>query len=151
MPIGKHQICLELPIEVIWSFVKDMDNWAPLVPGYIRHEKINDRQSKWEFKEGAGILKKKIRLIITIKEWLEPTKVTFDLKGINENFSGEGYFEAEALDKNTTRMTGYLDILAGGAMGPVVNAVLKTSVPKMGEEMTIAIAAKLEELKAPRI
>jgi carbon monoxide dehydrogenase subunit G len=151
MAVGKHQVTLDLGIQEVWKFVKDMDNWAPLVPGYIDHEKLSERQSKWIFKEDIGLLKRKISLLITIIEWSEPTKVTFKLEGINENLSGEGYFEAEAINPNRTRMTGCLELVAFGAMGPVINAILKNSLPKTGEEMTAAIAAKLEELKTTRL
>ncbi|MDP4083229.1 MAG: SRPBCC family protein [Bacillota bacterium] len=144
MPSGMHQVVLEVPIERVWNFVKNMDHWAPLVPGYIRHEKVNERQSTWEFYSDIGILKKKISLMVTIKEWLEPTKVTFDLKGLNENFTGKGYFQAEAIGSEKTRMIGLLDIVAEGLMGKMVNNILKTSVPEMTTELTENIAANIK-------
>ncbi|WML48754.1 SRPBCC family protein [Neobacillus sp. PS3-34] len=151
MTSAKNEVIINQPIAVIWDFVKEMDNWAPLVPGYISHEKVNERQSQWTFREDVGILKKKVTMLITIKEWIEPTKVTFDLKGINENMTGKGYFLAEALDKNKTKMSGYLEMTAEGPLAGIINAVLKTSVPKKGEEMTAAISAKLMELKPTRL
>ena len=143
MPSGLHQVVLDRPIETVWNFVKDMDHWAPLVPGYIQHEKINERQSTWAFYGDLGFMKKKVRLMVTIKEWIEPTKVTFDLKGLNENFAGNGYFEAEKMGESRTRMTGLLKIEAEGIMAKMVNSVLKTSIPSMAEELTDAIAAKM--------
>ena len=144
MPSGLHQVVLDLPIEVVWNFVKDMDHWAPLVPGYIQHEKISERQSTWEFYGDLGFMKKKVRLMVTIKEWVEPTKVTFDLKGLNENFAGNGYFEAEEIGDSRTRVTGFLNIEAEGIMAKMVNSVLKTSIPSMAQELTDAIAAKMK-------
>lgn len=146
MPSGMHQVEVGLPVNKIWDFVKDMDNWAPLVPGYIQHQKITDRQSTWEFFSNIGFIKKQINLMVTIQEWIEPTKVTFNLKGLNEELSGGGYFLAEVIDKNTTRMTGFLEITAGGTMGPMVNTLLKSSLPRLTKETTIAIATKVEEL-----
>jgi carbon monoxide dehydrogenase subunit G len=144
MPSGIHHVVLEVPIERIWSFVKDMDHWAPLVPGYIQHKKLNSRQSMWEFYADIGIIKKKVSLMVTIREWIEPTKVTFDLKGLEDNFTGKGYFKATALEKNKTRMTGYLEIVAEGIMGRVINNVLKTSIPELTEELTNNIAATIK-------
>lgn len=146
MPSGTHQIEVELPINKIWDFVKDMDNWAPLIPGYIQHRKITNRQSTWELYSNIGFIKKKINLMATIKEWIEPTRVTFNLEGLNEELSGGGYFLAELIDKNKTRITGFLEITAGGTLGPLVNEVLKSYLPKVTEEMTIGIATKLKEL-----
>ncbi|MFJ7952542.1 CoxG family protein [Lysinibacillus sp. NPDC096418] len=146
MPSGIHQVEVGLPINNVWDFVKDMDNWAPLIPGYIQHRKLNNNQSTWEFYSNIGFIKEKINLMVTIKEWTEPTRVTFNLKGLNEELSGDGYFLAEVIDRNKTRITGFLEITAGGAMGPLVNTILKSYLPKVTKEMTIAIATKLEAL-----
>lgn len=147
MPSGMYQVELDLPIDVIWNFIKDMDNWAPLVPHYIQHEKLNDRQSTWEFKSDTGILKKKLHLMIDIKEWVEPTLIRFDLKGKSEKYGGEGYFEAQAIHLNRTRLTGFLEVKVYGKMGHAVHSKLETTLPKSVEEMAIAICTKLAELK----
>lgn len=146
MPQGTHVMDLNVPIQDVWKFVSDMNKWAPLVPGYMTHEIISDRESTWTFKGDIGIMKKKVSLKIDITEWREPTKVTFDLTGLNENFAGEGYFEAEAIDEHRTLMTGMLDITAKGAMGPMINAILKSFVPKTAEELATAIGNKIEEV-----
>ena len=146
MPSGMHQVELELPIEVIWNFVKDMDNWAPLVPGYIRHEKINHRQSTWEFKGDVGFLKKKISVIIDIQEWRPPNKVCFTLSG--EKYSGEGYFEAQAINENRTKLIGFLDVNAFGKMEGMKNSLLKSAIPKSAEEIANAISTRLVELSS---
>lgn len=147
MPNGSHNVELPVPIQNIWSFVSDMDKWAPLVPGYIEHEILNDRQSTWCFKGDLGFMKKTVKLKIDITNWIEPTKVTFDLKGLSDNFVGDGYFEAEIIDENNTRMTGYLDITAKGAMGPMINTILKNFVPKTAEDLTKAISDKIIEIE----
>ncbi|GHH98421.1 CoxG family protein [Neobacillus kokaensis] len=148
MPSGMHQVELEFPIDEIWNFVKDMDNWAPLVPNYIHHQKITDHQSTWEFKSDIGILKKKISLMIDIKEWLEPTRISFELIGKSEKYGGTGYFEAKAINLNRTKLTGFLEVNAIGKMANTVNSKLETALPKAVEEMAIAISAKLGELKS---
>lgn len=145
MPSGKHQEIINMPIEKVWSFVKDMDNWAPLIPGYISHKKFSKRQSIWEFYQDIGIIKKKISLLATIKEWIEPTKVTFNLKGIKDKFSGSGYFLAEPLGESKTKITGYLDITAEGSMGKVINKVLNKSIPETANQITAAIAEKFKD------
>lgn len=118
MPKGTHQVTLDLPIEKIWEIVSDMDRWAPLVPGYIEYEIINERESTWTFKGDLGFMQKTVSLKINITEWTEPTKVTFDLTGLNENFAGNGYFIAESISEKQTTMEGHLDISAKGMMGP---------------------------------
>lgn len=150
MPSGTHEEILDLPIENIWNFVSDMDKWAPLVPGYIEHEIISDMQSTWTFKGDIGIMQKTVKLQVDIKEWIEPTTVTFDLTGLNENFAGNGYFEAEVISDNQTKMLGNLDITAKGMMGPMINAILKNFVPKTAEDLTKRIAEEIVAVEAAK-
>lgn len=138
---------LEAPINEIWDFVSDMDKWAPLVPGYIAHEIINDKQSTWVFKGDIGIIQKTVKLQIDITEWKEPNRISFNLTGLNENFKGNGYFEAEANLDSTTKMTGNLDITAKGMMGPLINPILKNFVPKTAQELTKAVANKIHHMQ----
>lgn len=145
MPAGTHTVELDVGIQDIWNFVSDMDRWAPLVPGYIEHEIISENQSTWTFKGDIGIMQKTVKLQIDITEWDEPTTVTFDLTGLNENFAGNGYFEAESISEEKTKMTGHLDITAKGMMGPMINAILKNFVPKTAEELTEAVAGQINK------
>jgi carbon monoxide dehydrogenase subunit G len=149
MPQGIHEIEIDLPISTVWDFVSVMENWIPLVPGYISHQIINDRQSTWSFHADIGIIKKQISLQVDITEWSPPNQVTFNLSGINENFVGEGYFKATALGEKRTKMTGYLDITAKGVKAPMINPVLKSFVPRAVTEMMEAIANRLKELAVP--
>ncbi|MEG0440137.1 SRPBCC family protein [Solibacillus cecembensis] len=145
MPQGTHTLSVPLSIETIWEFVQDMNNWAPLVPGYIEHEILNENESTWAFKGDLGFMKKTVKLKIDIKEWNEPSAVIFDLSGLSDNFKGGGYFKAEKVSDNETLMTGNLDITAGGMMGPMVNQILVKFVPQTATELTEAIVTKLCE------
>ncbi|WP_223595059.1 CoxG family protein [Neobacillus bataviensis] len=147
MPSELQHLEIDIPIEVIWDFIRDANNWAPLVPGYILHENINERLISWEFKSDLGIVKKKVTLLIDIKEWNEPRKVSFELRRKNEKYIGEGYFEATALNKNKTRLTGFLDINATGPMGSLANSLFKKAIQISDEEAAVVISSKLEEFK----
>ena len=147
MPSEIQHVEVDIPIEVIWDFIRDENNWAPLVPGYIQHEKLNDRQISWEFKSDLGIMKKKVTLVIDIKEWNEPSKVCFEIKRKNEKYIGEGYFEDRALNKNKTRVSGFLEINATGPIGTLANSLFKKAIQITDEEVAVAISSKLEEFK----
>lgn len=147
MPSGKHQQKVDIPIENVWSFISNMDNWAPLVPGYMEHKIINDRQSTWKFKGDLGFVQKTVHLQIDITKWQQPSKITFNLTGLNENFKGDGYFEARKVNERETEITGYIDISAKGMMGPMINPILKSFVPKTAKELTEAVTSKMVELE----
>ncbi|PAV30880.1 carbon monoxide dehydrogenase [Virgibacillus profundi] len=147
MPSGIHHTKLDIPIERVWNFVSDMDNWAPLVPGYIDHKILSDTESTWKFKGDTGIVQKTISMKINITKWQETTKVTFDLTGLSDNFKGSGYFEAAAVNDSITNMTGHLNITAKGMMGPMINSVLKSFVPKTTKDLTVAVGDRVMEVE----
>ncbi len=147
MSSHQHEITVHAPLETVWEFVRSIDNWAPLVPGYIEHEMLNDTESTWKFKSEMGIIKKKIHLKVEITQWIEPKKVTFQLLGINEKIAGHGYFKTIKLTNQQTKMIGFLDITAGGTLAKVVNPLLKTSIPEFTEELTIAVSQKIAGIK----
>jgi hypothetical protein len=90
------------------------------------------------------MLKKKISLLIDIKERIEPNKISFALQ--SEKYTGAGYFEASAINVSKTRLTGFLEVNANGSMESMKNSLLKTAIPKSAEEMALAISSKLFEL-----
>lgn len=143
MPQGIHDVELNRPIKDVWQFVSMVENWVPLVPGYISHEVINKRRVAWTFTGDAGIVKKTINLYVDIAEWTPPTEVRFTLAGISGSFSGEGYFKAKALTDSRTKMTGCLVITANGVKGPMINSILKANLPKTTRELVEAIGKRI--------
>lgn len=85
----------KLPVNRIWSFVEDMDNWARFVTGYQSHEKRSDTESLWTLKGDVGVLARKLVFQVDITEWSPGKRAAFRLKGVNEALSGEGVFTLE--------------------------------------------------------
>lgn len=142
-----HRIEVNAPIYMVWKFVCSIDRWAPLVPGYIEHEILNERESMWKFKSEHGMMKKMIQLKVVITNWIEPNKVTFDLKSMNEKLHGNGYFEATQLSNNKTSMAGFIELIASGTWAKMVNPLLKTNIPIIIEELTKNVGHEIESLE----
>ncbi|GAA0453319.1 SRPBCC family protein [Alkalibacillus silvisoli] len=143
MPSGTHHVEVNVPIDIVWDFVSQMDNWAPLVPGYLNHEIINDRHSTWTFKGEVGRMYKTVALKVEIQESIELEKVTFKLIGINENVVGHGYFHAKKIMETSTKISGSLNVTAKGMKGPVINSVLKSLVPQTSKRLTTAVSNRI--------
>lgn len=58
----------EIPLEAMWGFVKDFDNWAPMLNRYQRHQTLNDRESIWEAKGTIGNYRRQTKLHSTITD-----------------------------------------------------------------------------------
>lgn len=145
MPVYNHEVEVNVPIQAVWNFVSDINNWAPLVPGYVDHKILSETESTWCFRSDMGFMKKKIELKVNITSWEEPRKVTFQLVGLNEKFAGHGYFLAEERGSSKVLMTGCLDITAEGMMAKVANSILTSSLPETTTELTEAVVSKIKE------
>lgn len=93
MPAAEYSTTAKLPVETIWDFVKDMDNWATFVTGYQSHEQQSEFDSVWVLKGDVGVLARTLKFHVHITEWKGPSRVAFDLEGLNEPMKGSGTFE----------------------------------------------------------
>src|SRR5262249_61078339 len=88
MPEVEYTTTMSLPPDAIWAFVKDMNNWAPFLTGYQRHEIQSDTDSVWWLKGDVGILSRTVQLQAHVTEWRGPERVAFTLTGLNEQVEG---------------------------------------------------------------
>ena len=98
MPQVEYTTRIQLSPEQIWEFVKDMNNWAPFLTGYQKHEILNAKDSIWTLRGDVGMLSREVKLQAHITEWLGPEKVSFTLKGLNEMVDGGGTLLMYAAD-----------------------------------------------------
>jgi len=90
MPEVEFTTTMSLPPEDVWEFVKDMNNWAPFLTGYQRHQILSETDSIWWLKGDVGILSRTVQLQAHVVEWNGPKKVAFTLTGLNESVEGGG-------------------------------------------------------------
>jgi carbon monoxide dehydrogenase subunit G len=90
MPEVEVTTTMSLPPEDVWAFVRDMNNWAPFLTGYQRHEILSETDSIWWLKGDVGILSREVQLQAHVVEWNGPERVVFTLTGLNEPVEGGG-------------------------------------------------------------
>jgi carbon monoxide dehydrogenase subunit G len=90
MPEVEYVTTMRLQPEVVWKFVSDMNNWAPFLTGYQRHEIESDTDSIWTLKGDVGVLSRTVRLKAHVTEWNGPERVSFTLTGLDEVVEGGG-------------------------------------------------------------
>ena len=102
----------KLPVQTIWTFVSEMDNWAPLLTGYQTHEKQNDNDSVWTLKGDLGSLTRTVKFQVNVTEWAGPERVTFELKALNEAIEGAGEFVMERYDEASAEPSSSAQVVA---------------------------------------
>ena len=137
MPRVEYEKTAEIPLDVMWDFIKDFDNWAHLLNGYQNHENLNERESIWEVKGTIGKYRRQTKLHATITEWVQRQKVAFTVDGVNEVVSGFGNVALSTPNGGSqpTMLVATLGIEAGGAFGPVINRILAPWIKTVAEEL----------------
>ncbi|MFO8010874.1 MAG: SRPBCC family protein [Dehalococcoidia bacterium] len=146
MPEVEHMEIVKAPLPTSWEFCRDMNNWVQFLKGYQKHEEKNEWDSVWWIKGDVGILARTVSFEVHIDEWIEQESVTFSMKGISESMTGKGALRMEAADNNTTKLTFYLEVKAGGLIGPMVNAVLGPVLKPIADDFAAKLKARLEEI-----
>ena len=92
MAEAEYTTATRVPIDRVWDFVQEMDNWGRFVTGYQKHEKQDETHSTWTLKGDVGVLSRTLTFKVVITEWNGPGRVSFTLDGVNEPMRGEGTF-----------------------------------------------------------
>lgn len=140
----------EIPLEKMWDFIKDFDNWAHLLNGYQGHQTLNDRESIWEVKGTIGRYQRRTKFHATITEWVQQQKVVFKVDGVNEAVNGFGSVVLSTPNggNQPTMLSATLGIEARGAFGPVINRILTPWVKIVAEELVEKIIAAVDASQA---
>ncbi|EJR00594.1 SRPBCC family protein [Bacillus mycoides] len=143
MAKGIHTIELKASPDQIWSFVSNINNWAPLVTGYVKHKIIDDKHSTWRLHGDLGFIKRDVSLNVEISEWHMPDKISFTMTSPTKKLIGSGFFHAESTSPSTTKVTSQLEIQTTGKGAFIFNGAIKPFVPKMTKQLSKKMADEL--------
>ncbi len=143
MPRVSHTVSVRAPLATTWHFVKEPRNWAELMPGYEGMEEVSDTDSEWRIRGDVGILTKLVTMQVHVKEWVEMSHVNFAVVCKEEPLTAEGALVAHD-EGDATKLDFELTAEAGGMLGPVVNALLLTVMPRMARDFAGGIKREIE-------
>lgn len=151
MPTVNYTTVIDIPRDEVWDFLRDMNNWAPLVKGYQSHEQIDERDSIWTVKADLGFMSRTTKARVHITEWIEGERVAFTMKGANEPIEGEGIITIkDANESGGTEIRGDATINFSGMMGPIANRLIAPMIKGDAEELVKKIAAAVRERSAQK-
>ncbi|WP_121640229.1 CoxG family protein [Virgibacillus sp. Bac330] len=139
---------IKINIDNMWSFISDLNNWAPLVPGYEQHKMVNQKTSIWVCEGKVGSFQKTVQLTVIITEWNEPEKISFQLSSSNQMLTGNGTVCANKLSDRETNFTFSLTLHAKGLAGKMVNGSLRAFLPKLTSNFIDAMIRHMYGIKA---
>ncbi|HDR7656030.1 MULTISPECIES: SRPBCC family protein [Bacillus] len=144
MAKGTHSIELDIPLENIWIFINNINNWAPLVSGYVKHRIINNQHSSWRLYGDIGIIKRNVDLHVKIIEQKDYDKISFTIASPTKKLTGSGFFHAEAISPSKKRITSELEMKEKGKNTFIINRVMTPFLHIMINQLSKRIADKLK-------
>lgn len=151
MPSVSRVVEVAAPVADVCAFVARYEAWADLFPGYQTHRVVSPAVSVWTVRGDVGMFSRIVDTEVEILPGDPDAGWRFAVRGVTESFAGEGVFRATALDGDRSALSFALALEAGGMVGPMVNALLKTRLPDMLGTFSTALAARIEaEARARR-
>jgi len=175
MPEVVATIQINAPLTEVWSFVQDMDNWAPLMKGYVGHEKQSEADSVWTLTGDLGPFSKTVDLKVHVTEWLDSERVSFQMEGVTEQVTATGSLalsntQVPARPRSVfqrlldwllrrpmlgtgvgeSSLTFTFSIQAGGAMAPMINPMIGPYSDAVARELLSSVAKALTPANGER-
>ncbi len=142
---AEHALQIESGIDTVWDYVRDIRKWAVLFPGCQECELIDDRQSKWLIKVGAGGMVKTVNVLVDVENWGGPDKVEFSYRLAAEPVTGRGSYSATALGDKATGVKLHLVVEGSGQMAPMWEAMCKPLLPQIARSFSNKLKAEIEQ------
>ncbi len=141
----QQSVVINAPIADVWSYAKDVERWAEIMPGYQQCEIADEDNSRWVLKVGVGGLVRTVKVQVHVDEWAGPESVTFSFKLEGDPVSGGGSYRATPEGPNTTGVTLKVRVEGGGPMAPMWEAMGGPLLPKFALSFAEQLKGRIEE------
>jgi carbon monoxide dehydrogenase subunit G len=101
---AEYAIDVARPVDQVWHYVEDLQNWAPFMIGFQRLTLVDDRRSIWTLRGDVGVLSREVEIQADITRWDPPSRAEFTITGLTERISGQGSFELISLSSDSATL-----------------------------------------------
>lgn len=140
-----QSVVIDAPIGSVWDYAKDVERWAAIMPGYQECQIIDEDNSRWVLKVGVGGLVRTVKVQVHVDRWAGPDEVDFTFKLEGDPVSGGGSYRASANGPQATGVTLAVQVVGGGPMAPMWEAMGGPLLPKFALAFANQLKARIEE------
>ncbi len=141
---AENSVVIDAPIEGVWGYVRDISRWANLFPGCKECVVIDDHNSRWVIKVGAGGLVRTVNVLVTIDRWDGPDRVDFSYRLEAEPVVGSGSYTAISQGPDATEIALRVQVVGSGSMAPMWEAMSKPLLPQLARSFSAKLKAEIE-------
>ncbi|MDE8651329.1 CoxG family protein [Novosphingobium album (ex Liu et al. 2023)] len=142
-------VTIAAPIDRVWDYVRDVERWATIMPGYQSCQIVDADHSLWVLKIGVGGLVRTVRVEVDVAEWAGPERVRFAFRLKGDPVQGTGSYRAVARGPAETRVELHVAVAGGGPMAPMWEAMGGPVLPKFAASFAGELKARIEGLGGP--
>ncbi len=128
----------------VWSYVQDISRWAALFPGCRECTVIDECDSRWVIKVGAGGLVRTVNVRVHVDEWAGPNRVQFTFKLEGEPVDGRGTYTSKITGARQTEMSLKVAVTGSGPMAPMWEAVSRPLLPQLARTFAGQLKQEIE-------
>lgn len=143
---AEHSVLIETPIATVWDYVRDIRRWANLFPGCRECIVLNDNDSRWVIKVGAGGLVRTVNVLVHVDQWDGPERVNFTYKLEGEPVEGSGSYIAVQKTPRQTEIALKVRVSGSGPMAPMWEAVSRPLLPQLAKSFAGQLKTEIEQI-----
>ncbi len=141
---AEKSIVIDATIANVWAYVQDIRRWADLFPGCRECTVIDEHNSQWILKVGAGGLVRTVKVNVCVDEWAGPERVNFSYTLDAEPVHGNGSYSALVLADNQTEITLHVEVSGSGPMASMWEAVSRPLLPQLAKVFAEKLKTEIE-------
>lgn len=141
---AEESVLINVGIDDVWCYVKDMQRWAGMMPGYRECTIIDANDSLWTLKVGVGGLVRTVKVRVHVDEWDEPRRVSFSYQLEGDPVRGGGVYVARRKGACETEVALGVRVEGSGPMAPMWEAMSRPLLPKLAKSFAEKLKAEIE-------
>lgn len=141
---AEHSVPVNVGIGEVWHYVKDMQRWAGMMPGYRECTVIDANDSRWVLKVGVGGLVRTVKVLVHVDEWSEPERVVFSYELEGDPVRGGGSYAARRKGAEETEIALRVRVEGSGPMAPMWEALSRPLLPQLAKSFAEKLRAEIE-------
>lgn len=145
----EQHVTINASIGDVWAYARDIKRWAGLMPGLQNCDLIDEDNSRWTLKVGAGGLVRVVKVSVHVDAWDGPGRVVFSYKLEGDPVQGGGNYEAVRKGPCETDVTLKVRVEGGGPMAPMWEAMGRPLLPALAKGFAEQLKSEIERTAAP--
>lgn len=143
---AEHAVAVNAGRDKVWDYVQDIRRWANLFPGCRECRVIDDDNSSWTIKVGAGGMVRTVNVLVHIDEWAGPERVNFSFTLETEPVTGSGSYVACVNSDGGTDISMQVRVVGSGSMAPMWEAMCKPLLPQLAKTFAGKLKVEIESV-----